>query len=85
MDSENWKQYRQDQQDRRKERLPIRTAEILKLTEYSYKVEKLTDYQFRINETLDLYPIHNRFHNIKTGKRGGYGDLHKMLQKQILS
>lgn len=72
---EAWRGYRQDQQARRAERLPVRTDEIFALRNEGYKVEQLTPYQFRINGVLDLYPIHNRWHHINTGQRGGTRNL----------
>lgn len=70
--SEVWKDYRQQQQARRALRLPLRTEEILALRQSNFDVRQLTDYQFRVDGRLDLYPIHRRFHDIKTGKRGTY-------------
>ena len=35
-------------------------------------VRKLTDFQFRVDGRLDLYPIHRRWHDIKTNRRGTY-------------
>lgn len=49
-----------------------RIEKILKLRNFGKKVTELTPYQFRINGIIDLYPVHGRFHNIKTGKRGFY-------------
>ena len=70
--SEQWKEYREEQKERRQERLPKRTEEIQSLTFLGFKVEQMTEYQFRVNDRLDLYPIHNRYHDIENNKRGGY-------------
>ena len=81
--SEYSRQYKDAQQARRAKRLPIRQSEIEGLSD-NYTVKKLTDYQYRINDTLDLFPIHLRFHNIKTNKRGYYiikGGIIKMFVK----
>lgn len=81
-ESRFWQQYREEQKQRRADRLPDRKAEIEALSPL-VNVEKKTDYQYRINDTLDLYPIHRRFHNIKTGKRGNYTRyLDKLLKQQ---
>lgn len=77
--TELWREYRRAQQQRRADRLPIRSAEIEDLSRPGYKVRKLTDYQFRVNGVLDLFPIHRRYHNIKTGRRGGYRGGYKNL------
>ena len=81
--TEIWKEYRQEQQDRRHLRLPIRTKQILSLRNLGYKIAKKTPYQFRINDVIDVYPIHNRYHNIKTGKRGGYRDIIEFIKKGL--
>ena len=80
-DSEQWKQYRQDQKERRAERLPTRSEEILLLAELGYTVKKLTDFQFRINDTFDLYPTHNRWHNIKTGSKRDISAANRLRRK----
>lgn len=75
MTTEDWKHHRQDQQERREKRLPIRVAQLYDLKNVGYEVRKLSEYQFRItkdssNIKLDIYPIHLRYHNINNGKRG---------------
>lgn len=66
---------------RRNDNLP----EILHLRKSGYKVEPLTGYQFRINSRLDVFPTNQRFHNIKTGKRGSYnsGKLIDTVKEQL--
>lgn len=81
--SEEWGRYKEEQKERRATRLPIRTQEILSLSELGYKVERKTDYQFRINDTIDLYPIHNRWHNVKTNKRGGARNLKEYILSNL--
>lgn len=71
-DGELFKKMREEQQKRRKERLPERTNEILSLKDSGYTVVKITDYQYRINGLVDIYPIHRRYHILKTNKRGEY-------------
>jgi len=71
-DSDLWREYRRAQQQRRAERLPKRTDEILALRGKGYDVRQLSDYQFRVDGALDFYPIHRRYHHITTGKRGDY-------------
>lgn len=82
MDAEDFKDYREAQQKRRADRLPIRQQEIESLAP-AYDVKKLTNYQFRINGTLDLYPIHKNFHNIKTNKRGQYKTALDIVKSQL--
>jgi hypothetical protein len=83
MDAEDYKQYREAQQQRRKERLPKRTQEILDLENNGYKVRKLSDYQYRVNEQIDLYPIHRNYHHIRLQKRGNYKNALELIQKYI--
>jgi len=80
-----WKEYRKDQSLRRVTRIPIRTKTIMGLQNNGHHVEQKTEYHFRIDYLLDVWPTHNRFHNIKTGKRGGYKSNHlpKMVKQQM--
>jgi len=85
MDSEDFKEYRQAQQKRRAERLPIRVAEIMALTEHGYTVKKLTEYQYRVNDAMDIFPIHARIHFLKPNSRTGYkpGNLLKSINNYL--
>lgn len=67
-----WKDHRKAQQDRRAARLPVRSDDIRRVETAGYAVRELTPYQFRIDGRLDLYPIHKRWHDIKTNRRGSY-------------
>ncbi len=49
-----------------------RTKEVRALTELGHKVVELTPYQFRIDDSIDLFPVNRKFHNIKTNERGDY-------------
>ncbi len=71
-DAEDMKDYREAQQKRRAERLPIRQEEIFNLGKEGYSINQYSEYQFRINGVIDVYPIHHRYHILKTGKRGEY-------------
>jgi hypothetical protein len=79
----DWDQYRKEQKERRETRLPVRQSEIESLSDLGYVVEKKTDFHYRINGTIDLWPIHNRWHNIKTGKRGGAKNLKEFIIKSL--
>lgn len=80
-ESEFFQKYKDDQKERRAVRLPVRQEEIEGLD--GYEVKKLTAYQFRVNGVLDLYPIHKRWHNIKTGKRGNYKTALEIVKLQV--
>lgn len=69
---EAWREYHRAQQQRRADRLGPRTDEILALRKKGYTVRQFTEYQFRIDDALDLFPIHKRYHVLKTGVRGTY-------------
>jgi hypothetical protein len=71
--------HREAQKARRTERLPLRQREILALESRGYRVEQLTLYHFRINDCLDIYPIHFRYHDIKTGRRGTIRNLNHFV------
>lgn len=78
------REYREAQQKRRATRLPKRQQEIEALAQQGYAVKKLTEYQYRINDMIDLYPIHRRWHNIKTGLRGTYHNVELFVKKFIV-
>lgn len=67
-----WRSYRKQQQARRARRLPARSQEIMDLARAGFEVKRVTDYQFRVDGQVDFYPVHRRFHHLKTGKRGSY-------------
>lgn len=81
-DAEDMRDYKDAQQKRRAERLPIRQAEIFELEDLGYVVKKLTDYQFRINGLIDVYPIHKNYHILKSNKRGTYLNIKTFIQNQ---
>ena len=83
MSDETWTQWRHDQQVRRAKRLPVRTAEILALKRQGYDVEQRTDYHFRVNGRLDLWPIHNRWHDLLTQERGGAKNLARFVKERF--
>lgn len=72
---EAWRTYREEQQARRARRLTPRSKKILELANEGFVVEQKTLYCFRINGRLDLYPVHNRWHDLTTNTRGGARDL----------
>ena len=81
-DTDDMREYRDSQQKRRAERLPIRQKEIEDLSP-EYEIKKITDYQYRINGIIDLYPIHRNWHNIKKNKRGTYKLASKIIKQLI--
>lgn len=83
MADETWTQYKHNQQQRRQSRLPIRTRDILQLKAAGYDIEQKTPYHFRVNGILDLWPIHNRWHDLRTGERGGAKDLAIFTKERI--
>lgn len=80
---DDYRDFREEQKKRRQERLPVRQEEIEALSALGYTVRKITEFQFRIDDTYDLYPIHNRWHNIKTNKRGGAQNLAEFIKKTL--
>lgn len=46
-----------------------------RLRRLGYQVRQLTPYQFRIEGRLDVYPVNRKWHDIKSNKRGSYGDV----------
>jgi hypothetical protein len=84
MDAEDYRDRRDAQQERRAARLPIRQAEIEALSELGYDVKKMNDgYAYRVNRVYDLYTIHNRWHHLKTQKRGSAKNLADFIKIQL--
>lgn len=81
--SEMWKEEREAYKQRRDKRLAIRTKEILALTEFGYTVEMKSEYQYRINDIVDVFPVNNRFHDIRTNHRGHYNNIKPFLLKAL--
>lgn len=79
----DWESYRGQQQVRRKNRLGPRSEAILALKVQGYMVEQKTEYHFRINNRLDVWPIHNRWHDLKTNQRGGCANLATWIKGRI--
>jgi hypothetical protein len=80
-ETEFWRGYREEQRKRRAARLPKRTEALLALRAEGYEIEKKTEYHFRVNGRLDVWPTHNRYHDIRTGKRGGYPDIVRFIKR----
>ena len=75
METEDWKEYKKEIQNKKSDRRTTRTDEVLKLNDAGYKVIPLTNYQFRIhkdgsNKKVDIFPTNNKYHYITENKRG---------------
>ncbi len=53
------------------------------LKRQGYTVEQKTPYHFRVNDRIDVWPIHNKWHDIKTNERGGCRDLAAWVKQRI--
>lgn len=81
---EIFREMREEQKERRAKRLPVRAAQILSLRDKGYMVEELSPYQFRVNGIVDLYPTHNRYHHLKSNRRGGYRDAVQFVLQNVI-
>ncbi|QOR55583.1 MAG: hypothetical protein UMS36scaffold28_73 [Phage 59_13] len=79
----NWHYYRHEQVKRREKRLPGRIREIIGCEKNGFVVTRLTEYQYRINEQLDFYPLHRRWHDIKTNERGDYKNALNLCRERL--
>ena len=81
---DEYRDRREAQKMRRIKRLPLRQDEILSLRKEGFSVlDKNGGYQFRINGYIDLFPIHQRYHDLRNNKRGSYrniDDIKKLLR-----
>ena len=48
----------------------LREQELFAPQELGYEVEWKTDYHVRINWLMDIYPVNNKFHDLRTNTRG---------------
>lgn len=83
-DSELWRAYRQDRQQRRAARLPVRSREIAALQVHGFRVRELTPYHFRVEGprgTVDLFPTNRRFHVLHANLRGSYRDALQLVRR----
>lgn len=55
----------------RKNRVRVE-SQIWPLQAEGFKILELTPYQFRINDRLDIYTTRERWHDLRTGKRGTF-------------
>lgn len=78
-----WDFYKKQQRMRRAERLPERAEAILSLKRQGYSVEEKASHHYVVNGILDLYPVHNQWHDRRTGERGGAKDLAIFTKERI--
>ena len=71
----DWEEHRADQRARRIKRIKDRNQEIKSLAKKGYKIEKIDYCHYRINGYMDVFLVHNDYHNLNTGKRGKYKSL----------
>ena len=79
--SEIWDEERKEYVQRRDKRVEDATQIFNQLKKDGYKVEFKTEYHIRINDTLDLFPVNKKFHNVKTNKRGKYSNIISIIQQ----
>lgn len=81
---EFWQIKRRHQRERRKVRLHDRRHQIIRLKDEGFEVESKTEVHYRINRLLDIWLVHNQYHDIENNKRGeiGYGhqDIYKFVK-----
>ncbi len=78
---EEWDTHKKEQRERRAKRLSIRTQELLSLRKEGFKIQQKTIYHFRVRDVLDVWPIHNRYHDIKKSERGGFRDVKSFVKR----
>lgn len=76
-----WRGHKELQRARRNKRRPERMAKILALRQEGFSIEVITEYQVRVNRRLDIWLTHNRYHDIKENKRGGFPDVQVFVRE----
>jgi len=86
-----WEEYKRQQSQRRKKRLLHRVELLYKICgTLNFSIEKKSEYQYRIingDKIIDIYPIHYRWHDLKTRKRGqvpGDAGLKKLIIDKLI-
>lgn len=73
--------YRIAQDGRREIRMREREAEVMQLKKKGYKVSKIASGQYRINNRVDVYPLHQEYKNLGSGRLCKYKNLKDVLDK----
>ena len=55
----------------------------MELKRQGYTIEQKTICHFRINGVVDVFPIHNRWHDLRTNTRGGAKDLPTLVKENV--
>lgn len=76
-----WKWYKDEQKVRREERVPVRQEAILSLRKEGFKIVKKTYNHYRVNDRLDIWITHNRFHDIRLNRRGGFKEVKSFVRR----
>lgn len=79
----SWTWMRYAQRERRAHRLPIRRQRLLDLNRQGYDVHELTPAHLRVNGLVDCFPVHNTWHDLRTGERGGAPDLVAWVRQHV--
>jgi len=77
-DFQFWNEYFRE---RRNERRQSDTLVIKELGSAGLPVKEITEYHFRVWGFFDIYPTNRKFHNTKTGRRGQYQDIYRVLER----
>lgn len=78
-----WRDYKGQQQVRRRERLVQRAKELYHLRVQGYQVVDLAPGHMRINGILDVFLVHNQWHDLRTQKKGGCAHLATFVKENI--
>ena len=81
----NQRVYRMEQEERRGRRMKVRIRKIMALVKEGFSVAQVRLNQFRVNGRLDLFPLHNEWHDTATNKRGSAGDLIALVKEWMKS
>ena len=77
--------YRAAQEARRSRRMKVRIRKILALQALGFRVVQQALNHFRVNGRLDLFPLHNQWHDTRLGTKGSAPDLVVFTKEWIKS
>lgn len=76
-----WRQHKELQRLRRNKRRPERMDKLLTLRKEGFSIELKSEYCVRINGRLDIWLTHNRYHDIRENKRGGFVEVQTFVRR----
>jgi hypothetical protein len=84
--AEDFRALRGHQRKRKAAEMPAKIEAILALKQAGYSVRVMSDgWHYRVNNRIDLYPVRQRWHDIRRNVRGWYDDPAALVTRLLTS